>query len=56
MLCGVQDILAFCGICGDFNPLHVNEEFAKTSMFKVRIAHGMLVASLIYYTLTAIVE
>lgn len=45
------DIFAFAGICGDFNPLHVNEQYAKTSMFKGRIAHGMLVAGLIDYTL-----
>lgn len=49
------DIFAFAGICGDFNPLHVNEEYAKSSMFKGRIAHGMLVAGLIDYTLTDIV-
>jgi len=49
------DIFAFAGICGDFNPLHVSEQYAKTSMFKGRIAHGMLVAALIDYTLTDIV-
>ena len=30
-----------------FNPLHVNEEYAKTSPFKTRIAHGGLAASLL---------
>ena len=47
-----SDIFAFTGISGDFNPLHVSEEFAQTSQFKGRIAHGMLVAGLIDYTLT----
>ncbi len=47
-----SDIFAFAAISGDFNPLHVNEEFGKTSMFKGRIAHGMLSASLICNTLT----
>lgn len=42
-----SDIYAFAGITGDFNPLHVNEEFANQSRFKKRIAHGMLSASLI---------
>lgn len=41
------DIVAFAGISGDFNPVHVNEEFAKTSLFKGRIAHGMLSAAFI---------
>ncbi len=41
------DIYAFAGITGDFNPLHVNAEFAKHSRFGERIAHGMLSAGLI---------
>jgi 3-hydroxybutyryl-CoA dehydratase len=49
-----SDIFAFTGISGDFNPLHVSEEFARASQFKGRIAHGMLVAGLIDYTLTDI--
>lgn len=39
------DIAAFAGLSGDFNPVHINEEFAKTTMFKGRIAHGMLSVS-----------
>ncbi len=41
------DIVLFSGITGDMNPVHVNEEFAKDTMFKGRIAHGMLTGSLI---------
>lgn len=41
------DVYGFAGITGDFNPVHVNAEFAKTTMFKDRIAHGMLSAGLI---------
>ncbi len=43
----VADIQAFAGLSGDFNPVHVNEEFAVTTMFKGRIAHGMLSAAFI---------
>lgn len=41
------DILLFAGVSGDTNPVHINAEIAAASMFKERIAHGMLSASLI---------
>jgi len=41
------DILIFAGISGDTNPVHINAEIAAASIFKGRIAHGMLSASLI---------
>jgi 3-hydroxybutyryl-CoA dehydratase len=41
------DIYTFAGVSGDTNPVHLNEEFAKSTMFKSRIAHGMIGASFI---------
>jgi len=41
------DIVTFAGISGDTNPVHINEEFASKTMFKGRIAHGILSASFI---------
>ena len=41
------DIVMFAGISGDTNPVHINQLFAEGSMFRGRIAHGMLSASLI---------
>jgi len=41
------DIEAFADVTGDHNPVHIDEEFAKTTRFGKRIAHGMLTASLI---------
>ena len=41
------DIYMFAGITGDLNPFHVNEEYAKKTFFKGRIAHGMLLAGFI---------
>jgi 3-hydroxybutyryl-CoA dehydratase len=41
------DIVMFAGISGDTNPVHLNQDFAEGTMFKGRIAHGMLSASFI---------
>jgi len=41
------DIVMFAGITGDTNPVHLNEGFAAPTLFKGRIAHGMLSAGLI---------
>jgi acyl dehydratase len=40
------DVVHFAGISGDFNPLHTDAEFAATTPFKQRIAHGMLAVSI----------
>ena len=41
------DIVLFAGVSGDNNPVHLDEIYASGSMFKGRIAHGMLSASYI---------
>ncbi len=41
------DIVLFSGVSGDINAMHLNEEFASTTVFGGRIAHGMLTASFI---------
>jgi 3-hydroxybutyryl-CoA dehydratase len=42
-----NDIKLFADLSGDHNPLHLDADFASRSMFKQRVAHGMLTASLI---------
>lgn len=41
------DVYLFAGITGDFNPAHVDEEYAKKTYFGTRIAHGLLPAGFI---------
>ena len=41
------DIILFAGVTGDNNPVHIDAEAAATTMFKERIAHGMLSAGFI---------
>jgi 3-hydroxybutyryl-CoA dehydratase len=36
------DIVAFAGLSGDFNQIHTDAEFSKTTPFERRVAHGLL--------------
>ena len=40
------DVVNFAGLSGDFNPIHIDHEFARTTPFRRPIAHGLLVLSL----------
>ena len=42
-----SDIYQYAGVTGDFNPAHINENYAAGTFFKTRIAHGMLSAGFI---------
>lgn len=47
---GESDLTLFAGLSGDFDPIHVNEDFARTTSFGRRIAHGGLVMGLLSTT------
>lgn len=40
-------VRAFAELSGDYNPIHLDEEFAAKTMFGKRIAHGMISGALI---------
>ena len=42
-----SDVSLYAGLTGDMNPAHINEEYAKSTRFGGRIAHGMLSSGLI---------
>ena len=42
-----KDINEFAKLSGDDNPVHTNSDFAKKTIFKQKVAHGFLSASLI---------
>ena len=41
------DVVRFAALSGDYNPLHTDAEYAKNSPFGARIAHGLLVTSMV---------
>ncbi len=41
-----SDVVSFAGLSGDYNPLHTDDEFARSTPFGQRVAHGMLVAAI----------
>lgn len=41
------DIINFAGVSGDFNPIHTDAEFARSTPFGQRIAHGLLVLAML---------
>jgi acyl dehydratase len=40
------DVISFAGLSGDFNNMHIDEEFAKKTVFGTRVAHGLCVLSI----------
>lgn len=42
-----EDVVNFSKVSQDYNPIHLDEEYAKNSIFKKRIVHGMLLGSYI---------
>lgn len=43
----MADIVGFAAVSGDTNPIHLDEDYARTTRFEGRIAHGMLAGGLI---------
>jgi acyl dehydratase len=43
----LEDIAAFAAVSGDYNPLHLDEAFARDTAFGRPVAHGMLLASFV---------
>lgn len=41
------DVFSFANITGDANPLHIDEEYARRSVFEQRVVHGILTAGII---------
>lgn len=42
-----SDVYVFAGVSGDFNPVHINKEYAEQTVFKKQIVHGALLNSYI---------
>jgi len=50
-----EDLVLFAKVSGDLNPVHLDAEFAKGTMFKERIGHGMWTGAVISATLATVI-
>ncbi|WP_092505735.1 MaoC family dehydratase [Virgibacillus subterraneus] len=41
------DFIMFAGLSGDYNPIHIDQEYAESTFFGGRISHGLLTASML---------
>ncbi len=46
-----EEVIKFAEVSGDHNPIHLNDEYAKETIFKKPIIHGMFGASIISYVM-----
>jgi acyl dehydratase len=44
-----KDVVLFSKVSGDLNPIHLNEKYAKNSIFGARIVHGALATSIFFF-------
>lgn len=49
-----KDLVLFAAVSGDINPIHLDDEYAQSTSFKQRIAHGAWSASLVSATLATV--
>jgi len=48
-----RDVFAFADASGDYNPLHIDDDYARRSIFGKRVAHGILTAGIISTVLSS---
>ena len=50
-----EDVARYAELTGDYNPVHVDEEYARTTRYGARVAHGLLTCGLVQKSLTELV-
>lgn len=50
-----EAVALYAELTGDYNPVHVDEQYARTTRFGARVAHGLLTCGLVQRSLTKLV-